>query len=198
LGFTNPSSFGDVAEIIAGHACVSAAKLIGMTSVPTPRLSHLNAVDGRAYILADNKPALNASWDREILAIEMQSLIDLNFDLELTGFALAEVDLVLDAARDGDAAGPAGPEDQTQPNRRHPAWATLAVGSSPPRSDFGRAVRIQAHDGREPSPVGQSLVGTCAISTAALRSYGHQLVCLESPLWRHARSSPGQATACTP
>ncbi len=115
FGFTNPVLVGDDAEIIAGHGRVAAAKLLGMTSVPTLRLSHLSDVDRRAYILADNKLALNAGWDHEILAIEMQALIDLDFDLEVTGFALAEVDLVLDAAREGDAVGPAGPEDQVPP-----------------------------------------------------------------------------------
>ena len=52
----------------------------------------------RAYVLADNKLALNAGWDREILAIELQALVDLEFDVELTGFSLAEIDL---AARRG-------------------------------------------------------------------------------------------------
>jgi len=114
FGFTNPVLIGDDAEIIAGHGRVAAAKLLGMASVPTLRLSHLTEVDRRAYILADNKLALNAGWDHEILAIELQSLIDVDFDLEITGFALAEVDLVLDAAREGDVEG-AGPEDQIPP-----------------------------------------------------------------------------------
>ena len=115
FGFTNPVLIGDDAEIIAGHGRVAAAKLLGMTSVPTLRLSHLSDVDRRAYVLADNKLALNAGWDHEILAIELQSLIDVDFDLEITGFALAEVDLVLDAAREGDVQGPPGPEDQIPP-----------------------------------------------------------------------------------
>src|SRR5215217_4250944 len=98
FGFTNPVLISDENEIIAGHGRVEAAKLLGRTDVPTIRLSHLNAAERRAYVLADNKLALNAGWDREVLAIELQGLIDLEFEVELTGFSLAEVDLVLDEA----------------------------------------------------------------------------------------------------
>ncbi len=66
--------------------------------MPTLALSHLTATERRAYVIADNKLALNAGWDSAILAIELQSLIDLEFDIELTGFSLVEVDLVLDDA----------------------------------------------------------------------------------------------------
>lgn len=70
-----------------------------MLSVPTLKLSHLSAEERRAYVLADNKLALNAGWDFEILSIELQALIDLDFDVTLTGFSLAEIDLTLDHAR---------------------------------------------------------------------------------------------------
>lgn len=83
-------------EIIAGHGRVIAAKEIGLSTVPTLKLSHLSAAERRAYILADNKLALNAGWDNEILAIELQALIDVDFDITLTGFSLAEADIVLD------------------------------------------------------------------------------------------------------
>ena len=100
FGFTNPVLISDDGEIIAGHGRVSAAKLLGHETVPTLRLSHLSATERRAYVLADNKLALNAGWDQDILAIELQSLIDLEFDLSVTGFSLAEVDFTLDAARE--------------------------------------------------------------------------------------------------
>lgn len=105
FGFTNPVLVADDGEIIAGHGRVEAAKLIGMTAVPTVALSHLGAAERRAYVLADNKLALNAGWDRDILAIELQGLIDLDFDAELTGFALAEIDFLIDAASDADPSG---------------------------------------------------------------------------------------------
>ena len=101
FGFTNPVLVSDDAEIIAGHGRVQAAKLLGIESVPTLRLSHLTAAQRRAYVLADNKLALNAGWDREVLAIELQALVDLEFDVEVTGFSLAEIDVLLDEAPRG-------------------------------------------------------------------------------------------------
>jgi len=72
FGFTNPVLVSDDGEIIAGHGRVEAAKLLGMKSVPTLALSHLSVAERRAYVLADNKLALNAGWDKDILAIELQ------------------------------------------------------------------------------------------------------------------------------
>lgn len=115
FGFTNPVLVSDNGEIIAGHGRVEAAKLLGWSSVPTIALSHLNEAERRAYVLADNKLALNAGWDREILAIELQALVDLEFDVELTGFSLAEVDFVLDEASDSDPCGKDEPEDRVPP-----------------------------------------------------------------------------------
>ena len=91
FGFTNPVLISDDDEIIAGHGRVKAAKVLGWQSVPTLRLSHLDAGQRRAYVLADNKLALNASWDREVLAIELQALIDLEFDVEITGLSLIHI-----------------------------------------------------------------------------------------------------------
>jgi len=81
FGFTNPVLISDENEIIAGHGRVKAANLLGLNTVPTLRLSHLDAAQRRAYVLADNKLALNAGWDRETLAIELQALVDLKFEV---------------------------------------------------------------------------------------------------------------------
>jgi DNA modification methylase len=107
----NPVLVSDDGEIIAGHGRVEAAKLLGRRTVPTLALSHLSAAELRAYVIADNKLALNAGWDKEILAIELQALVDLDFEVELTGFSLAEIDLVLDEADEASPDGPAGPDD---------------------------------------------------------------------------------------
>ncbi len=96
FGFTNPVLIGDGNEIIAGHGRVEAAKLLGLRSVPTVRLSHLNAAQRKAYVIADNKLALNAGWDRELLAIELQALVGLDFEVEITGFSTAEIDILFD------------------------------------------------------------------------------------------------------
>lgn len=98
FGFTNPVLISDDNEIIAGHGRVLAATDLGMTTVPALRLSHLSPAERRAYVLADNKLAENAGWDQEILAIEFQALEDLGFDLELTGFSIAEIDLTIEQA----------------------------------------------------------------------------------------------------
>lgn len=95
FGFCNPILITDDNTIIAGHGRVEAAKLIGMTEVPVRKLSHLSRDEVRAYILADNKLAENAGWDRDLLAIEMQGLMDLDFDIEDLGFSTTEIDLTI-------------------------------------------------------------------------------------------------------
>jgi hypothetical protein len=111
FGFTNPILVSDDDEIIAGHGRVEAARVLGMESVPTLRLTHLDAAQRRAYVIADNKLALNAGWDREVLAIELQALVDLEFDVEITGFSLAEIDLVLEEVREASPAPNAVADD---------------------------------------------------------------------------------------
>src|SRR5215471_1046667 len=93
FGFCSPVLIDDKGQILAGHGRVEAAKLLGIDAVPTCRLSHLTESDKRAYILADNRLAEQAGWDKEMLAIELQGLIDLNFDTELTGFDTPDIDL---------------------------------------------------------------------------------------------------------
>ena len=112
FGFINPVLISDDLQIIAGHGRVEAAKSLRMKKVPTLALSHLSEAERRAYILADNKLALEAGWDNEVLAIELQALVDIDFDVELTGFSLAEVDLVLDDAGEADPDGADQPEDK--------------------------------------------------------------------------------------
>ena len=102
-------------EIIAGHGRVAAARLLQMKSVPTVRLSHLDGTQRRAYVIADNKLALNAGWDYELLAIELQALIDLDFGVEITGFSLAEVDLVLDDVQESSPYGRNDCDDEVPP-----------------------------------------------------------------------------------
>jgi DNA modification methylase len=120
FGFTNPVLVSDTGEIIAGHGRVAAAKLLGKKTVPTLALSHLSEAERRAYVLADNKLALNAGWDRDILAIELQGLIDLDFDMSITGFSLAEIDMVLDEAGESDPSVEETPEDFVPSLNGHP------------------------------------------------------------------------------
>lgn len=124
FGFVNPVLIGDDGEIIAGHGRVEAAKQLGLKTIPTLALSHLSEAEKRAYVLADNKLALNAGWDREILAIELQGLVDLDFDVELTGFSLAEIDFVLDEATDSNPDAPDAADD-TVPEINGPAVSRM-------------------------------------------------------------------------
>ena len=127
FGFNNPVLISDEDEIVAGHGRVEAAKLLGKHSVPTLRLSHLSHADRRAYILADNQIAQKAGWDREILATELQALTDLDFDVEITGFSVAEIDTVLDEACEASTELTGAPEDRI-PLRSHPDQAVTRPG----------------------------------------------------------------------
>jgi ParB-like chromosome segregation protein Spo0J len=106
FGFTNPVLVGDDGGFVARHGRVMAAKQLGMSDVPVPRLSHLTPDERRAYVLAGNEFALNAGWDSELLGLELQALIDLESDVTLTGFSLAEIDLTLDRAQEAAPVGP--------------------------------------------------------------------------------------------
>jgi len=100
FGFTNPVLIDDKSTIIAGHGRVEAAKLLGIALVPTIRLENLSPNQIRAYVIADNRLAENAGWDKSILAIELQHLITIENDLEvtITGFEIPEIDLILQEA----------------------------------------------------------------------------------------------------
>ena len=101
FGFSNPVLVDKHNRIIAGHGRVAAAKLLGLTEVPTICLEDLTEDQIRAYVIADNKLAENAGWDKSILAIELQHLlsIDTDFDVSITGFEMPEIDLLLSAGK---------------------------------------------------------------------------------------------------
>lgn len=95
FGFTNPVLVaGD--DILAGHGRVMAAKKLGLVWVPTLDLSHLSPTQRKAYILADNKIALNADWDLSMLKLELEELDDAGVDLHLLGFSDAELEDLFD------------------------------------------------------------------------------------------------------
>jgi len=96
FGWTNPVLIDEKKNIIAGHGRLEAAKLIGISKVPIIELAHLSNAQKKAYVIADNKLAENAGWDDELLAIEIKDLIDLDFDIEITGFEMGEIDFLID------------------------------------------------------------------------------------------------------
>lgn len=95
FGFTNPILIDEQSGIIAGHGRLLAARKLQLTEVPCIRLSHLSDAQKRAYVIADNKLALNAGWDDEMLALELGDLKDMEFDLSLTGFSTDEINALL-------------------------------------------------------------------------------------------------------
>ena len=112
FGFTNPVLIDEANGIIAGHGRVMAARKLKMAEVPCIRLSHLSDAQKRAYVIADNKLALNAGWDEAMLKLELADLKALDFDLDLTGFNTAEIDALL--AEKG-TEGLTDPDDTPEP-----------------------------------------------------------------------------------
>ena len=109
FGFTNPVLIDADGGIIAGHGRVMGARQLGLAEVPCIRLGHLTDAQRRAYVIADNRLALNAGWDDAMLALEMRDLMDEGYDVGLTGFDLKEIDALL-------AGLDATPEGQTDPD----------------------------------------------------------------------------------
>lgn len=91
-GWTNPVLIDEKGMIIAGHGRVEAGKKLDIKEVPCIVLSNLTEAQKKAYIIADNKMALNAGWDEDLLKLELDNLKELDFDLELTGFSADELD----------------------------------------------------------------------------------------------------------
>ena len=94
FGFLNPVIVDKDNGIIAGHGRVMAAKKLGLKEVPILLVEHLTEAQKRAYIIADNRLALDAGWDEEMLMVEIAELEDLGFDLQLTGFEVGELESI--------------------------------------------------------------------------------------------------------
>jgi DNA modification methylase len=111
FGFTNPVLIDADNGIIAGHGRVMAAQKLGLAKVPCIRLAHLTDTQKRAYIIADNKLALNAGWDEEMLALELGELANLDFDMDLIGFSEDELASLLAETTEGET----DPDDVPEP-----------------------------------------------------------------------------------
>jgi hypothetical protein len=94
FGFTNPVLIDSSNSIIAGHGRVMGAKKLGIDKVPCIRLTGLTKAQIKAYVIADNKLALNAGWDDAMLRLEFDTLGELGFDLSLTGFSTDEIEAI--------------------------------------------------------------------------------------------------------
>jgi DNA modification methylase len=115
FGFTNPLLIDKDNMILAGHGRLAAAELLGLDTLPCVRLEHMTPAQKKAYALADNKLALNAGWDDELLALELQELMAVGegFDIGLTGFTIAEVDGLIEGLN---VEEPGSPRDDLLPD----------------------------------------------------------------------------------
>jgi DNA modification methylase len=101
-GFTTPVLVDEAGVILSGHGRVQAAQSLGLKTVPTRIISGLSQADKRAYVIADNKMALLAGWDLDLLKGEFELLVKDDFDIEITGFSTAEIDLMFDDQNEPD------------------------------------------------------------------------------------------------
>jgi DNA modification methylase len=152
FGFTNPVLIDENRQIIAGHGRVKAAELLDLKRVPTIAIEHLSEAEKRGYIIADNRLAEKAGWDREILAIELQGLIDLEFDVELTGFEMAEIDLILEEAAEARVA--------TSPDDNAPEVAPGPATTCPGDHWILGKHRLFCGDARDPAAYASILEAT--------------------------------------
>jgi ParB-like chromosome segregation protein Spo0J len=126
FGFINPIIVDQVKGVIlASHGRLLAARKLEMTKAPVIPVGHLSEAQKRAYIIADNKLALNAGWDQELLRLELADLKDQDFDIDLVGFSSEELDalLVHEAGSTDFTAEDAVPEPLEEPvSRRGDLW----------------------------------------------------------------------------
>ena len=115
FGFNNPCLVDEQGVLIAGHGRVLAARRLGLDTVPVIVLGHLSEAQKRAFRIADNKLALNAGWDEELLRLEMAELQALEFDLDLTGFGGEELENLLDGNGEDDGAGADSADEDAAP-----------------------------------------------------------------------------------
>lgn len=129
FGWTNPILAGGDGVIIAGHARLEAARLLKMTEVPVIVLDHLTETQRRALVLADNRLALSAGWDEEMLRVELESLKEDAFDLDIVGFTNEEIETILSGPEESktglteDDAAPEPPETHGRRGEGAGWWA---------------------------------------------------------------------------
>ena len=117
FGWTNPVLLDGASGIIAGHGRVLAARKLGMAEVPCIELAHLSEAQKKAYIIADNKLALNSGWDDELLALELTDLHADAFDMSLIGFGPHELEIAM--GLEVDAPAPESSSKEIDPDDYH-------------------------------------------------------------------------------
>ena len=118
FGFTNPILIDEQHSIIAGHGRLQAARKLKLTEVPCIVLEGLTEAQKKAYVIADNKLALNAGWDLDLLRVEIEALQELDFDVSLIGFDADELQQIIAEIN----FDPATEEDQSKLDQLDPKW----------------------------------------------------------------------------
>jgi ParB-like chromosome segregation protein Spo0J len=135
FGFNVPFLVDRTLTLIAGHGRLAACQLLGITNVPTICLDHLSETQIRAFMIADNRLAEQATWNPNLLAEQLRDLceVELDFDLEATGFEIGEIDVLLEAASP-EVTGSSDPADDLPETRPAAGSAPgLLWGRSPSR-----------------------------------------------------------------
>lgn len=170
FGWTNPVLVSRDGEVIAGHGRLEAARKLGLETVPVVVLDHLNEAQRRAYVIADNKLALNAGWNEELLASELHVLNGEGFDLALTGFSEVELDALMSPLGDEPEATAGGSEDAADDV------------PAPPREPISREGdlwlignhKLLCGDSTDLSAVARVMNGECAALVFTSPPYGNQ------------------------
>jgi len=151
FGFVNPILIDEAGGVIAGHGRLIAARKAGLGSVPTITLRDLSDLEKRALRLADNKLALGAVWDADLLSVELEALSipGLGFDISLTGFSAPEIDIALSRRRGKVEDVPARPPDEVTVSEVGDVWI---LGGH----------RIACGDCRDPALMGRLMAGAQA------------------------------------
>ena len=174
-GWTNPILVDGASGIIAGHGRLAAARKLGLDQVPVIELAHLTVAQKRALVIADNRLALDAGWDEEMLALEIAELSESGYDLALTGFDDSELERLLSSALEDDAAAEEeNPESSTDDTDEVPDAPVVPV------SRTGDVWQIGAH---------RLICGdaTDAVVVAALMQGDVARLCFTSPPYGNQR-----------
>ena len=172
-GWTNPVLVDGDNGIIAGHGRLAAAHKLGLTEVPVIELAHLSPTQKRAYVISDNRLALDAGWDDAMLALELAELSEAGFDLALTGFEDAEIEALLaDNLGDGDG-------DQEQDADEPDAADDVPDTPTTPVSRSGDVWALGQHrlicgDAADPSVIASLMLGEQAKLCFTSPPYGNQ------------------------
>ncbi|MFN4343433.1 MAG: site-specific DNA-methyltransferase [Azonexus sp.] len=174
FGWTNPVLVDGSNGIIAGHGRLAAARKLGLDQVPVIELAHLTAAQRRALVIADNRLALDAGWDEELLALELAELSDAGYELALTGFENVEIEALLaDAASDAQAQQEASDGDEPDAADEVPDAPVVPVSRTGDVWALGQH-RLICGDAADPAVVATLMDGEEASLCFTSPPYGNQ------------------------